>query len=99
MTSSLLLQNVRDAATQIDELLRNGTFARPQEGFPSPAELTVILGELRCVESQLLNSTVPPRGQRGLSIGRIISDTWWNYNREPLTELLMHIVYDYKRKL
>lgn len=34
-----------------------------------------------------------------LAIGRIITDTWWKYHREPLANMLMAITDTYERKL
>lgn len=99
MKLEMLLQEVRDAISEIDRHLNQGTFDQGTEGYPTSAELSVIRQELQRVETELVTATIPEKNQRTLSIGRIVLDGWWKYDQEPMAKKLVAITDAYKRKL
>jgi len=99
MKPDVLLLQVREAISEIDRHLNEGTFDQAKEGHPLSSELSIICQELHRVESELVNATIPEKSKRSLAIGRIILDSWWKCNQEPLAKKLLLITDVYKRKL
>jgi hypothetical protein len=46
MTDEMLLQEIREAITQVNEMLSRGTFSVAREGYPTTEELTAIRSQL-----------------------------------------------------
>jgi hypothetical protein len=97
MKPELLLQQVRQAISEIDRHMHQGTFSQGAEGYPTSAELSVIRKELQRVEAELITTTIPEKNQRTLSIGRIVLDGWWKFDQDPLAKSLVAITDAYKR--
>ena len=99
MNTGILKSKVQEAISEIDDALNRGLFTVAREGYPIDYELRYILGELHRIDDELTERRVPPKAQRMFGIGRIILDTWWKYDKEPLAEKLLFISYAYLRKL
>jgi hypothetical protein len=99
MNIESLQRKVREAISDIEDALRRGAFAMPKEGCPTNSDLRYILQQLHRINSEIAKSEVPLKAERTLWIGRIITDDWWNFRSEPLTNILMCISNAYLREL